>query len=67
MMGLWKAMWRWASLKENKDSAWEIYRQSHPEVTAEQWKSMMLDKIKKAWQYRTHARYERFLRDNGWL
>ncbi len=65
-MGMWKSMWRWASLKENKDTAWEVYREFNQEVSYEDWVTSMKDKIKKAWQYRTKSRYERFLRDNGW-
>lgn len=66
-MGLWKAMWRWASLKENKEHAWQIYQATHPNVSREEWDMLMLDRIKKAWQYRTNSRYEKFLKDNGWI
>lgn len=67
LMGVWKSMWRWASLKENKETAWQIYQHLHPEAKRSEWDLLMLDRIRKAWQYRTEARYTRFLRDNGWL
>lgn len=80
-MGVWKAMWRWASLKENKDVAYNILLQSsldmkrddgwwkdyfRAEITREEWDKMMLQKIKSAWQYPTKSMYERFLKKNGW-
>lgn|SRR5574341_1396643 len=80
-MGVWKAMWRWASLKDNKDRAFEIF--SHYIDNYEWklpdndlpwdgdrqvlWHQFMMQKIKTAWQFQTKARLERFLRKNGWI
>lgn len=80
-MGVWKAMWRWASLKENKDVAFEIFRDhlenfgwdwGDPELPwdgdyTELWRRFMLQKIRSAWQYDKESKYQRFLRENGWL
>lgn len=82
-MGVWKAMWRWASL--NRNSAYELFLQASQngfdvaddtwwkeffpdgEVTVERWNKMMLQKIRSAWQYPTESMYNRFLRKNGWV
>ena len=64
-MGVWKAMWRWASLRENRDLAWEIYSQWN-EVTLEQWQSDMLERIRQAWQHTNKSKYEKFIKENGW-
>jgi len=37
-----------------------------PDSTKDEWSKLMMDRIKKAWQY-NHSRYERFLKRNGWL
>ena len=80
-MGVWKAMWRWASLKENKSRAFEIFSKFVEEYgweentdypwdggnTKELWHSFMLQKIKSAWQYPTPMMYNRFLKRNGWI
>lgn len=78
-MGVWKAAWRWASLKQNKDTAFQIFveyvnnhgwRAPDPELPwdgdrAELWRLFMLQKIRSAWQF-TERRYKRFLKENGW-
>lgn len=66
-MGVWKAMWRWASLKENKEIAWEIFRHYNFNSLRAEWDKDMVDnKIKAAWQHPTDAKYRRFLKENGW-
>ena len=65
-MGVWKSMWRWASLKENRDIAWEIYQKWNDDVTFEKWTVMMVERIRKAWQHPTDAKYNKFIKDNGW-
>ena len=74
-MGVWKAMWRWASLKENKETAWKII-QGHIFGTAKQrfqydrnrWEWEMINtRIPSAWQHATAAKREKFLRENDWL
>lgn len=66
IMGVWKAMWRWASLKENRETAWEIVSQ-HSQMTRSQWiNDMLITKIPTAWQHPTNAKRDRFLRENGW-
>jgi len=80
VMGCWKAMWRWASLKENKDTAFSIFLEHYkkrgwknfdPDLTwdgdpQELWKQFMLQKIQSAYQF-NRRRHERFLKENGWL
>lgn len=64
-MGVWKSIWRWASLKENRDTAWKIYKESTNKTFAE-WIEYMRDNIRTAWQHPTEAKYTKFLKDNGW-
>jgi len=80
-MGVWKAMWRWASLEQNKSKAFEIFNKyidEHGWVWGDRelqwdggnrhdlWQRFMLQKIKSAWQYKTPAMENRFLKKNGW-
>lgn len=65
-MGVWKSMWRWASLKENRETAWKIYKQFNPSHTPEYWVEYMIGNIKTAWQFPTNSKYIRFLKENGW-
>ena len=73
-MGVWKAMWRWASLKENRETAWEISKDAtygstkNPfKFTKGMWvKDMIKVKIPSAWQHATVAKKEKFMRENGW-
>lgn len=80
-MGVWKAMWRWASLKENKDTAYQIFQDyvkeygwkwerdftwlEGQEVDLDHWKAYMRRIIRSAWQFNEN-RYQRFLQDNEW-
>jgi len=71
-MGVWKAMWRWASLKENRVSAYQIYYDSlfkdGNQISFDEWaKEMIKIKIPSAWQHTTHAKRDRFLKENGWI
>ena len=80
VMGVWKAMWRWASLKENKSTAFEIFvnhvdnydwQLGDPDLPwkgdrHELWTQFMEQKIRSAFQY-GEARHQRFLRENGWI
>lgn len=72
-MGVWKAMWRWVSV--NKNIAWKYVegvtfgnnKNSH-KLSYQEWiKDMIEVKIPSAWQHPTHAKREKFLRENGWL
>jgi hypothetical protein len=66
-MGIWKAVWRWASLKENRNKAWEIYQAHSNEMSYNEWVMDMVEhKIPKAWQYNTQAKHNKFLKENGW-
>lgn len=65
-MGVWKSMWRWASLRENSRAAYQIYKDSGGDISWEQWVKDMRDVIRTAWQHPTDAKYHKFLRDNGW-
>lgn len=65
-MGVWKAMWRWASLKDNCQVAFEIYRKWTGN-DIDDWNEHMLKTIKTAWQFTTVAKYQRFLKQNGWI
>lgn len=80
-MGVWKAMWRWASQQENKTDAYLIFKEyvkkygwtndtdfpwvAGTEISWDDWSRFMLRKIRVAWQYKP-VRHERFLRENGW-
>ena len=65
-MGIWKAMWRWASLKENRDCAWELVSQ-HTKMTQSQWiADMKIVKIPTAWQHPTNTKRDKFMKENGW-
>lgn len=78
-MGVWKAMWRWASLKENKNTAFSIFcdhvnnynwRNADEDLPWEEgcesvWKLFMEQKIRSAWQF-SERRYKRFMKENGW-
>lgn len=82
VMGVWKAMWRWASMRENKELAYQIFSDHLDQFGWEQdtdflwddytqprqdiWHKFMLKKIQTAWQFNPN-RHERFLRENGWL
>ena len=59
-MGLWKAMWRWAT--ENKDKAYKIWvkacdseNEEYPEYSIE-WNKIMLKNSKSAFQNVTHKK-----------
>lgn len=81
-MGVWKAMWRWASLKENHPEAYQIFQTyvntygwlddtdfpwpMGTVITLQDWNRFMLKKVKTAWQFAPN-RHARFLRENGWV
>jgi hypothetical protein len=71
-MGVWKAIWRWAST--HKDEAWnlvknETFGSKHKKFKYDykQWEEEMIYRIiKSAWQHPTNRKYQKFLKDNGW-
>ena len=63
-MGVWKSMWRWASLKENHIKAWGIYSKNNPDKTWNDWESDLVSNMRTAWQHSNLAKYLRFLREN---
>lgn len=65
-MGVWKSMWRWASLRDNFQKAWEIYCKFNPNASWMDYREDMLLNIKSAWQHTTNAKYKKFLQENGW-
>jgi len=81
-MSVWKAVWRWASVQENKTIAFQIFQEyvrnygwegdtdfpwpAGTEISWSDWHKFMIPKIKSAWQYKPN-RHERFLRENGWM
>lgn len=81
-MGVWKAMWRWASLKENRNEAYLIFSdyvrkygwlddtdfpwEAGSVVSLSDWHRFMLKKIKTAWQFKKESYHKRFLLRNGW-
>lgn len=79
-MGVWKCMWRWASKKENKERAfqlfshyidnyeWQLPDEKLPWTGSKEelWHAFMLQKIKSAWQFQKESRYQKFLKENGW-
>lgn len=70
-MGVHKAAWRWASLKENKDKAWEwfqIFMENTGDYCSDdEWREFAIQKIKNAWQHPTEQKSHQFLEDNGWI
>ena len=65
-MGIWKAMWRWASLKENRSTVWYLIS-LHSSISKEHWEWDMVNvKIPTAWQHPTRDKKERFMKENGW-
>lgn len=72
-MGVWKAIWRWAST--HKELAWELmkdqtfgYSKSRFKYTRETWEQDMIQvKIRSAWQHATQAKKNKFLRQHGWI
>jgi hypothetical protein len=67
-MGVWKSIWRWASLKENRDLAWKIYREHCGKFNYGEWKLDMIHiKIPSAWQHTSEVKRQKFLRENGWI
>ena len=80
-MGVWKAMWRWASLKENRDTAYQLFLETHQQdiqddewlsqyfpdsINRKDWDALMLKRIDSAWQFRTPMLRQKFLQKNGW-
>lgn len=66
-MGCWKAMWRWASLKENQNTAFKIISDA-TNISFPDWQKQMVKKfIPIAWQHPNPAKREKFLRENGWI
>lgn len=67
-MGVWKAMWRWASLKDNRVKAFKIAFQYGACTNSDEWDDDMVKiKIPSAWQHNTDAKRNRFLKENGWI
>jgi hypothetical protein len=67
-MGVWKALWRWASMKENRELAWKIYMENGGDKSWEVWSNEIVRyKVPVAWQHPTHAKRDKFLRENGWI
>ncbi len=66
-MGVWKSMWRWASLKENSEIAWQIVQEYNAYKSWSEFCADMKDKILTAWQHPTNKKYEKFLKENGWI
>ena len=67
-MGVWKSMWRWASLKENRDLAWKIYMEHCGKINYAEWKLEMIHiKVPSAWQHNSQVKRDKFLRENGWI
>lgn len=65
-MGVWKSMWRWATLKENRDMAWEIVHQ-YDTVSKEKWLELAKNNVRAAWQHPTEAKRIRFMKENDWV
>lgn len=70
-MGIYKSMWRWATLKENQRKAYEIYNNADLGneyeyfETFEDWMAFLKDRIESAYQYKDKS-YKRFLIRNGY-
>lgn len=68
-MGVEKAMWRWAVLKENFEEGYEIVnaamRDQGQFMSKEEWRDFLFHKIGIAYQY-TPRYYKRFLKRNGY-
>lgn len=72
-MGVWKAIWRWAST--HKEEAWELmkdqtfgYKHNQYKYTRSTWEQDMIQiKIPSAWQHTTQSKKNKFLREHGWI
>jgi hypothetical protein len=73
VMGCWKAIWRWASI--HKEEAWELVKnqtfgtsKKRFQYNKERWEKEMIEiRIPSAWQHTTHAKRDKFLKENGWI
>lgn len=72
-MGLYKAMWRWATRKQNQRTAFDIYQNSELGdeydyfETWEDWLDFLKGRIASAHQFAKPNEYRNFLRDNGYV
>jgi hypothetical protein len=64
-MGVWKCIYRWASM--NKNTAYQIYKENDGEFDLDVWVEDMKLKIRRAWQHNTEGKYNRFLKEYGWV
>lgn len=72
-MGVWKAIWRWAST--HKSEAWNLVKgatfgSKHNRFTynQERWEKEMIHiRIPSAWQHPTQAKKEKFMKEHGWI
>ena len=70
-MGIYKAMWRWATVKENQKMAWEIYKTAdlgeewNPINEWGAWVDFLKERVPSAYQYDPKT-YKRFLVRNGY-
>lgn len=67
--GCWKAAWRWALMKENHQTAYEVFNNAMADegkyFTFEQFKTMLVEMYGDAFQPRTEAQRMKFLRNSG--
>lgn len=71
-MGIYKAIWRWATKKENQQTAWEIYKNSQlgdewKMITDwDEWMNFLKERITSARQFAKPNEYRNFLKYNGY-
>lgn len=72
-MGIWKAIWRWAST--HKSQAWELVKdetfgskKNRFKYNKEKWEQEMVSiRIPSAWQHPTNVKRDKFMREYGWI
>lgn len=72
-MGIWKAIWRWAST--HKDESWALVQGAtfgrKSKLFKYDWKTwkweMVNIRIPSAWQHPTQPKQDKFLKENGWV
>lgn len=68
-MSIMKAMWRWATRKENFEEGYEIVNNAMRDegrfMSKDEWKEFLRDKVHVAYQYNV-PKEKKFLRKNGY-
>lgn len=70
-MTLFKAVYRWATKKENFEKGYEIVQAGQRDVgnfmSRDEWKQHLRDRVKSAWQFAKDRHLQNFLRKNDYI